>query len=88
MEGMNLNGLKILRERGTIFIALPPELWRKPAGQELHGCGCKTCKQDGTKGWWDTLALGKNEDTQSGDRTYTVHYPELHNEAVRKAKAY
>lgn len=70
----------VTRIRDTIFIPLPPELWRR------SGCVCPICKADGTGGYYDTLAVSAVP--SNDDRTWTVHYPELHYEGVRKAHAY
>ena len=74
-----MNGTTVKRVKDTIFIPLPREQWRS-AGI----CRCPVCK--GTEGFWDTLAVAKTAPTtQRPDYTWTVHYPELHNDATRKA---
>jgi hypothetical protein len=75
------NGLPVHRVKDTIFIPLPPEAWRK-----ANGCSCKVCKADGTDGYWDTLAVSATKENY--ETTWQVHYPELHNESVRRQKAY
>lgn len=80
-EVPNLNGIAVTRVKDTIFIPLPPELWRK-AGD----CVCPTCKADETGGYWDTLAVSAIK--ENDERTWQVHYPELHNQVVRRASRY
>lgn len=72
-----LNGQRIRRREDTIFIPLPPELWRPING----GCCCANCSSDrnhtNPEAFWDTLALSaKAKDFQ--EHTYTVHAPEFH----------
>jgi hypothetical protein len=70
-----LNGARIKRDGGTIFIALPSNAWREIEG----GCHCQYCKA-GKRSVWDTLALPANPVQQSSlfaDRAYTVHMPEF-----------
>ena len=86
-EVFSLNGLKVHRVKDTLFVALPPELWRQANPGDQEGCRCAFCTKDGTKGYWDTLAMPVNPN-QRHDTTFTVHYPELHNEVVRKRMAY
>lgn len=84
-----LNHLRVTRVNDTLFVALPPELWRKASPNDEAPCQCSVCKDDKTKGYWDTLAMPVNpESVDHKDRTWTVHYPELHNEADRKRMAY
>jgi hypothetical protein len=70
----------------TIFIPLPVELWRKTAFDVP--CSCDVCKGDGSYGYWDTLAISARPDRDAAfEYTHVVHYPELHPEHVRRAKA-
>lgn len=78
--------LPVTRYKDAIFIPLPPALWRKALD---GGCCCDVCKADGTGGYWDTLAVGKDAPSLGhNDFTYTVHYPALHPPHVRKAMRY
>jgi len=78
-----VRSIKVHRVHSTIFIPLPPELWRSPD----NGCVCPVCQRDGTTGYWDTLAVSMHAEKGKPDSTWTVHYPELHSLEVRKAKA-
>jgi hypothetical protein len=69
----NMNGVRVEMgdDKKTIFIPLPPELWRPCA---LQPCDCPTCKANGsTVAYWDTLAVAANH-----AHTWTVHRPDLH----------
>jgi hypothetical protein len=83
--------IAVTRVKDTILMPLPPELWRPcstDGGVLDSGCVCDVCKADGSRGFWDTLAVGK--DAPKGNRndfTSTVHYPGLHRESDRKANA-
>lgn len=83
---LNLNGLKVHRVKDTLFVALPPELWRRASTDNVP-CSCNVCKADKTGGCWDTLAVAVNPGRKD-DRSYVVHYPELHAEHNRKRMAY
>lgn len=86
---LNLNHLRVHRVKDTLFVALPPELWRKSSPNDEAACKCAVCKEDKTKGYWDTLAMSATpESNDRKDRTWTVHYPELHAEGDRKRMAY
>ena len=74
---VNLNGCRVRRENGTIFVQLPRAAW-KPTG---CGCCCEYCSADGKnnpEAYWDTLVLAETVDVLSGpssDNTslFTVH---------------
>ena len=70
MKSMNGVRVTIGTDKETIFIPLPPEMWRPITG----GCSCDHCwNKPGNVAYWDTLA------TAVGcDFTWTVHKPELH----------
>lgn len=67
----NLNGARVRRVGGTIFIALPRELW-KP----IDLCNCSWCAEGKSIPAWDTLAVAASK---PGNRDYawTVHAPEF-----------
>jgi hypothetical protein len=80
----NLNSILITRTGDTIFVPLPKELWRP----RTIACDCQFCKEDGSEGYLDTLALNQNAVGQPfSDLTLTVHHPALHFEGDRKAMA-
>jgi hypothetical protein len=87
---VNLNGIKITRVKDTIFIPLPKQLWRKIGLETVpdSGCTCAVCKTDGTKGYWDTLAVAAVQEDLTLETTWQVHYPELHNPQTRKQMSY
>jgi hypothetical protein len=79
-----IRSIRPTRTGNSIFIPLPPELWRK-----CNGCDCPTCKSDGTGGYWDTLAVeSKPGADRSKDMTWTVHHPTLHPAADRRRMKY
>jgi hypothetical protein len=87
---IRLSSIEVTRVQNTIFIPLPPELWR-PTGDGF--CICPTCKADYAKSgdrlvmnYWDTLAVPVPGPRSADNRTWMVHYPELHSEVVRLAK--
>lgn len=65
----NLNAIRVTRLGNTIFIPLPPELW-KASG--LGPCQCGKC--DG-QGHWDTLAVSAKPTER--DFTWMPHVPEI-----------
>lgn len=68
----NMNGVRVTlgEDKKTMFIPLPPEMWRPISG----GCTCPHCKANpGITAYWDTLATATKKEF-----TWTVHYPELH----------
>ena len=66
---MNGQPVYFHKDRDTLYVALPRELWRS-AGP----CDCAHCK--GKEGFWDTVAV-----SPSKAYTWTVHAPELHSAA-------
>jgi hypothetical protein len=60
--------IPVYRYGDTIFLPLPPELWRS-----CGPCACPDCK--GGEGFWDTIAIAKNPDPKKPDFTWTVHCP-------------
>ena len=75
--------LPITRVNDTVFVPLPVELWRACPG----GCTCRFCKADGSRGYWNTLALSAIGGNRHQVRTYPVHHPALHALDVRKGMA-
>ena len=68
---MNGVRVKVGDDKKTIFIPLPPELWRLCA---IQPCDCPTCKENGRAvAYWDTLAVAANV-----KHTWVVHMPALH----------
>jgi hypothetical protein len=85
---VSLRALPVSRRGETIFIPLPPELWCIPGAHiSAAGCSCDCCKKDGTKGYWDTLAVAASPIADRPDITWMVHHPQLHPVAVRKGMA-
>jgi hypothetical protein len=78
--------LPVTRIQGTIFLPLPAALWRL-CDEDGCGCICETCRADGSRGYWDTIAIAKDAPGRGyNDFTHLVHYPALHSPTVRKAK--
>jgi len=76
---MRFNGLRVVRERNTVFVPLPVEAQSPISG----GCGCDFCKSHpDRKPMWDTLVLADNPTTarkrKQSDTTHVCHYPEIH----------
>jgi hypothetical protein len=76
-----MRSIPVSRRGDTIFIPLPSALWVESSGQ----CICDFCKEDNSRGYWDTMAVAKNPENY--ERTWLVHFPELHREADRRARA-
>jgi hypothetical protein len=69
---MKLNGIRVHRTGGTIFVPLPKESQSVIEG----GCTCNYCKaHPELTPMWDTLAIATK--ARGSDHTWTVHYPEL-----------
>lgn len=65
----NLNGIKVVKVKGTMFVALPVN-YRSPI---KGGCSCNYCKANPDKTpMWDTLAVNPD-----ADYSWTVHFPEI-----------
>lgn len=80
--------LPVTRYVDTIFIPLPVALWRPCDAGDGCGCICDVCQADGSRGYWDTLAVAKNAPSRGhNDFTWTVHHPALHDVSIRKARA-
>jgi hypothetical protein len=71
---MNLAGIRVYKEGNTIFIPLPPELWRS-----CNGCSCQYCTSDSNEinraAYWDTLVVSSE---YANDYSWVVHAPEYH----------
>lgn len=74
----SLNAIRVHRRGDTIFIPLPPELWRPALGD--GPCSCNSCK--GKSAYWDTLAVSAVP--QERDFTWTPHVPEIQEHRVTK----
>jgi hypothetical protein len=67
------NGIKVhtSEDNSTMFVPLPKSVQMPIPG----GCDCNFCKAHRhLTPMWDTLALST---VPQGNRTWTVHYPEL-----------
>ena len=71
MNGVNLNGSRVVRKDNIAFVVLPRDAWRVIEG----GCGCRYCATNPRQpesAFWDTLAV------PADGLAYTVHAPEFH----------
>jgi hypothetical protein len=78
--------LPVTRFNETIFIPLPVDLWRR-CDETGMVCCCPVCKEDGSRGYWDTIAVSRFAAKGRNDFTWTVHYPALHDVSIRRTKA-
>lgn len=76
-----MRSIPVARVKDTIFIPLPPALWVESSGQ----CICDYCKADKSPGYYDTMAVARNP--EKFEHTWLLHYPELHRQADRRARA-
>jgi hypothetical protein len=82
---MTMANLPVVIGAGTIFVPLPETAWRPIAG----GCSCRYCSPNRAvvgPAWWDTLALQIPGASPWHGRTWTVHWPELHNATPKREK--
>lgn len=71
----------VTRSKSTIFMPLPPSLWRPIDG----GCSCSWCEHhQHLVPMWDTLAVGDKAPSSGADYTWTVHHPSLANPLGRE----
>jgi hypothetical protein len=71
---VKLRGIRVHRVGNSIFIPLPPALWRPT---DPDPCRCSSCK-GATPGYWDTLAVFATEPSApSSDMTWMPHGPQF-----------